>query len=652
MKLFIKLAVGLIALLILAVIILLTTITPNDYKAQIQSQVKKSLNRELLINGDIGWTIYPQLGFSSGEIELNNLQGFNRKQLIKIDNAAIAVQLLPLLKGEIQIGELTLNGVVLNLITNKDGTSNLDNMFPDKTASDAKITAQEEDKNGDTESQGSGFFTLNQAQLAGIDITNALIEVQDLKAGSANKININHLHLGKFSLGQETELSLLTEFSAEKLAAQIDLQAKLIVAADFSSIQLNKLNIQTILTGEEIPNGKITSSVQSNVFYNISTAKADLNDLLLMVDQIQLKGAVSVQTLGKTKVSFTLQGNEWDLNPYLPEETNAAKKTDTSAINAPGSTDAIATEQAEPDLSFLNSLDIKGRLTIAAIKASGLTLDKIDSVIEISGGKAQLKPLKIQLYQGLLTLNGWVDAAKGLNKYQLTSTIKEVQIRPLLSDASQIDFLSGTTALNFSASGKGLTISKIKSGLVGEGDFELLDGALYGVNIPQEIRTLKAKLTGKPIPTEKNVKKTDFASLTGKFRIQEGVVDNDKLLMLSPVMRLDGAGLVDILQESLNYKLSVTPLSKSTAETKLSDLGGITIPLLINGPVSAPKFTLDMEGALQEDLKIKAKQLEEKAKSELKKQQETLQERSQEELKQEGKELEKKMKKELGNFFS
>jgi len=650
MKLFIKLALGLIAVLILAVIILVTAINPNDYKAQIQSQVKKSLNRELLINGDIGWTIYPQLGFSCGEIELNNLKGFNRKQLVKIDNAAIALQLLPLFKGEIKIGELTLNGLVLNLITNKDGTSNLDNMFPDKTAADTKNRAQQENQNAETESQKSGFFTLNEAQLAGINITNALIEVQDLQAGSANKINISYLHLGKFALGKETDLSLLTEFSAQKSAAQIDLQAKLIVAADFSSIQFNKLDVQTILTGKDIPNGKIASSLQSNVFYNIRTAKADLNELVLMVDQIQLTGVLSVQTQDKTKVRFTLQGNEWDLNPYLLKDTTPLKQKDTNAKNAQNSQADIAAEQ-EPDLKFLNSLDIKGTVAIAGLKASGVTLGKIDSVIEVSDGKAQLMPLTIQLYQGVLTLNGWVDGAKGLNKYHLTSALKAVQIRPFLSDTSQIDFLSGTTALNFSASGSGLTVSKIKSGLVGDGDFELVNGALYGINIPQEIRTFKAKLTGKATPTEKNVKKTDFASLTGKFSIQQGVVDNNKLLMLSPVMRLDGMGLVDILQESLNYKLSVTPLSKSTADTELSDLGGITIPLLIIGPFSAPKFTLDMEGALKEELKIKAQQLESRAKEELKKQQETLQEKSQEELKQEGKKLENKMKKELGKFF-
>jgi AsmA protein len=82
MKLFLKLFAGLVVVLIVAVVLLITTIDPNDYKEQIQTQVKKSINRDLAINGDISWAFYPQLGFNSGQIELRNLDGFNRQNLL------------------------------------------------------------------------------------------------------------------------------------------------------------------------------------------------------------------------------------------------------------------------------------------------------------------------------------------------------------------------------------------------------------------------------------------------------------------------------------------------------------------------------------------------------------------------------------------
>jgi|GEM_PF-706140 len=643
MKLFIKLFAGLVALLITTVIVLLTVIDPNDYKEEIQNQVKNTINRELLINGDLSWTFYPQLGVSSGEIELNNIAGFNRKHLLKIENTAIAIEVLPLFKGEIKIGELTLNGLELNLITNKDGSSNLDNMFPEKSQSTAAETAVKQPENIEAENGKPTFFASDKAQLAGVNINNVLIDVQDLKAGSTTKVNIKHIHLGKFVLGQETDLSVVTDLAVAQMKSHIELQSQLIVATDFSSVQLKNFALQTLLTGKDLPNGKISSSINSDIFYDLTSSKADLNKFILQVDKIKLEGMLSVQTKDKTKVRFTLQGNEWDLEPYL---TQAPEKTKTSPQKA-----AQSAPEQEPDLRFLNTLDVKGTLAMAGVQASGLTIGKITASIVINKGKAQLKPLTAQLYQGGLTVNAWVEDANGANKYQLSSKLKDVQIRPLLSDAAEIDLLSGATTLNFSANGKGLTAGKIKSGLVGNGDFKLLDGELYGINIPQEIRTLKAKLTGKPAPTGANIKKTDFASLTGKFSIKNGIVDNNKLLMLSPVMRLDGLGLANILTESLDYKLSITPLSKSDAQTELYDLNGVTIPLLINGPFAEPKFSLDMDGALKEQLKLKAKKLQEKAKAELKNQQQKLQEKSQQELEKEGEKLEQKMKKELSKLF-
>ncbi len=640
MKLLIKLLAGLFALLILAAVTLLIVIDPNDYKEEIQAQVKKSINRELLIKGDLGWTFFPQLGFSSGEIVLNNLDGFNREHLAKIDNAAVGLAVLPLFKGEIQIAEVTVNGLLLNLITNKDGTSNLDNMFPEKT----DLALEQTDQQADAEK--SGVFDASKLQLAGLTIKNAQIEVQDLQAGSTTKVNIDHILLGKFVPGEATDLAVATKLLVAEMDGHLDLQTKLIIAPDFSTVQLNDLKLESEFSGADLPNGKLSSSIRSDIAYDLASSTAKLSDFIVQLDEINLTGDLSVQATDKTKVRFALQGNTWDLSPYMAKPSEkAAEKTDGSAQQT-----APPAEQ-EPDLSFLHDLDVKGTLAIAGIKADDLKIGEIKTNITISQGKAQIKPLSAQLYEGLLTLNAQLADAKGSNSYQIDSQLKDIKIYPLLVDAAGIDLLSGTTAFNFSASGKGLTASKIKSGLVGEGDFTLLDGELYGINIPQELRALKAKLSGQPAPTEEDIKKTDFASLTGQFNISKGIVNNNKLLMLSPVMRLDGAGLADILQESLNYKLSVTPLSKSDAETELQDLRGLTIPLLITGPFTQPKFALDTEGALKEQLKAKADAELQKQKQKLQEKKQQLEEKSQEKIKEKSKELEEKLKNKLGDLF-
>ncbi|MFT6347828.1 MAG: AsmA protein [Psychromonas sp.] len=628
MKLFLKLFAGLVVVLIVAVVLLITTIDPNDYKQQIQTQVKKSINRDLAINGDISWAFYPQLGFSSGEIELRNLDGFNRQNLLKIDQAALGIDLLPLFKGQIKIGELSVNGLVFNLITNKDGRSNLDNMQA-SGAPAPQEKALEEDSSSETTKDG--FFALGNLQLAGININNAQIEIQDLKAATTHKANIKKIQLGQFAPGQETDLSAQAELILDNLQAQLDLQSKFLVATDFSTVELKQFSLTTLLTGEALPNGKIDSSINTDIKYDLNDAKAELTDLIIKLDKIQLSGQLSLQTKQLTTVRFALKGNQWDLAPYLPE---------TSEPTVVISTEKTTAKQAEqePDLSILNSLDINGTLSIEGLKASGVTIGKIDSKIIVNKGKAQLTPLTAELYQGLLTLEASLDENKGSNSYQLSSNLNKVQIRPLLIDAAEIDFLSGTTDFNFAAKGQGLTATKIKTGLTGKGDFKLLDGELYGINLSQQVRILKAKLTAAPQPTEANIKKTDFASLTGNFTIDNGIINNQKLLMLAPVMRLDGNGLADIVKETLDYRLSVTPLSKSSEKTEQSDLSGLVIPLLIKGAFSDPKFTLDTEGAIKERFNMEKKRLEEKLKKEY-----------QQKIEEQKNKLEDKLKDKLGD---
>jgi AsmA protein len=287
---------------------------------------------------------------------------------------------------------------------------------------------------------------------------------------------------------------------------------------------------------------------------------------------------------------------------------------------------------------------------MAGIKIDKVNIGEINKHLIINKGKAQIKSLTAQLYQGLLTFHGEVRDNKGKNNYKIFTKLQNVEIHSLLIDAAGIDLLSGTTQLNFTGKGYGLTPSKIKQRLVGKGDFALLDAELYGIDIHQDIRIFKAKLTGSPQPTTNNIKKTDFASVTGKFSIKKGIINNTKLLMLSPVMRLDGRGLVDILKETLNYKLSITTLSSSKADTSYAELEGITIPLLITGNFTAPHFALDTNSALKKQLKAKRKseqkKLQKKAKKAIKKYQEKLKidKKTEESIKKESKRLEDELK--------
>ena len=90
--------------------------------------------------------------------------------------------------------------------------------------------------------------------------------------------------------------------------------------------------------------------------------------------------------------------------------------------------------------------------------------------------------------------------------------------------------------------------------------------------------------------------------------------------MLSPLLRLKGAGTANIIKETINYKLGVTVVGSLKGQGGATDdqLSGLNIPLKVTGTFAKPKFGLDTSGALKSKLDAEKKKLKQKAKDKLK----------------------------------
>ncbi|WP_413692706.1 AsmA family protein [Pseudoalteromonas sp. KJ10-2] len=785
MKLFLKLALALLLLLVIAVVVVVATVDPNDYKQQIQDQAKNAIDRDLVITGDLGWSLYPLLGFKSGQVTLQNSPEFEEKTLLNVQEAAVSINILPLFSGNIEIGEIVLDGVEFNLITNKDGTTNLDDLTAESTDETATDTAEQETT--DTEEETSSSLDLSKFVLSGINITNATLKVIDHQTDEIQEVAINSLQLEEFAFGQVAHFSLNSSVKNSQVEADIDVNADIFVDADLTTVELTNLTIESdilsdalsgsklntvftsglkyqpetqeldiqaitinntftgdfldgtiyinssdinvvehnqvnlgkltltsSLNGSALQNNQVNSTLETNlaldiakqtakidtfkvnntvkgddvegemnfslqeltisdfqkilikqftidsevtvaaigenkinsdistdISYDLDQQKLSLTSLKTKVDDIELNGKVSFVQQTVPVIRYTLNGNVWNLNPYLPEATESTESAESTT------TSTETSEEVEPDLSILNDLDIKGTLTIAGVLYQDITIGKITNGLTVKDGKATINPLTANLYDGSVSVNASVDENGGKNSYQATTALKNVALLPLLTDAAQVDLLSGTANFNLAASGQGLTSTKIQQGVNAKGDFKVIDGELYGINLPYEIRVFKAKLTGKTIEEDKLVKKTDFASLTGEFTVDEGIADNQKLTMTSPVIRLDGAGTADTIKQTIDYKLGVTPLSKTDESTSYGDLSGVSIPLRIQGSFSDPSFSLDTEGALKEQLEAAKTAVKDTAKEALKDTAKDIlsgEKVSKDDLKEEAKDLKDKLK--------
>jgi AsmA protein len=110
--------------------------------------------------------------------------------------------------------------------------------------------------------------------------------------------------------------------------------------------------------------------------------------------------------------------------------------------------------------------------------------------------------------------------------------------------------------------------------------------------------------------------KTDFSELSASFRIADGVARNDDLSAKSPLLRLAGAGDIDIGNERLDYllKASVVATSKGQGGGELDSLKGLTIPVRLTGPFEKPDWKIELAGLAGEAAKAKVEEKKEELK--------------------------------------
>ncbi|MDI5847352.1 AsmA family protein [Shewanella xiamenensis] len=598
---FIKWLLAILVTFVVAVTLYLTVFfDPNDFKPEVVNAVKKQTGRELVITEDLSWTFFPTVGINLGGVSLSNPEGFTPKSMLEVHKAVAEVELMPLFSKQIEIAQLSLDGAKINLVTRKNGSSSFDG-----------LTGSAADKSS-TPSESS----LSQAKLASIDvggvsITNTQINLIDEAKGQTETVTLKQFTLGAFSLDKLAPIAYELTASLPDMTLSSKGEGQIKLSRDFNQLVIEKLDIVTQVEGDAIPHKKLTAevSVNSQIALDKKQLSADINKFAL--EDISATGKLAVHYAGKVpQINANLQLGDIDLDALLPKSDMAEKQP----VIASTSSQAI-----EPDLTALNGLDARLTLAVKSIKVANLSTQNWLIDLGIKNGVVDLKQLSADLYQGKLMLNAQVDARSKVASYQFDKQISAVQIQPLLKDAAELEVLAGTANFSVKGKGKSLIPEHLKKNLLANGRFEITDGALYGVNIPQMIRSAQAKLKGDMSAETQEERKTDFSSLTGNFSLEHGVAANPDLAMSSPLIRLAGKGSANLLMETLDYRLTTSLVNslKGQGGSGKDALAGIDIPLAITGTFQKPEYALDTQALLNNQLKEETDKAKEKLKDSL-----------------------------------
>ena len=585
MKVIKWLVISILAIGICAVLYLTVFFNINDFKPQIVDAVKQHTGRTLTIDQDLSWSFFPTLGINVGSVAFSNPDNFQPQQMLQVKQAVASVALLPLFSQQVKIDNLTLDGLTLNLITDKKGNSSLDDLSSGSTEKTQSVDAANHKRR----------IPLSSFEVGGVSITNMQINMIDMQTNSEQQFTLKSFTLGQFSLGKFADMAYEFEAELADMALSSSGTGKINVSTNIDKIQISDFSIQNVVEGNHLPNKTVKSSILADFTVALDTKNIELIISQLAIDSIQASAKLTVNYSKKVPViDLNAEFADIDLNALLPKSTeNNASKSEPSQQPA----------ETEPDLSALKGLDLSVSLKAKSIKIDNLSTQNWQLNTTVKQGLIDIKQLTAQLYQGNINMKATIDARNKVPSYQFNNALKGVQIRPLLTDVAEVDLLSGTASFSVQGQGSSLIPAKLKQQLVANGKFEIADGSLYGVNIPQMIRSAQKKLSGDLSAEDKQELKTDFTSLTGDFTLRDGVLTNPNLAMASPLIRLDGKGSANIISQQIDYSL-ITKVVGSLAGQggDNTSLSGIDIPLKITGSFQEPKFGLDTQALLKSKL--------------------------------------------------
>ena len=370
---------------------------------------------------------------------------------------------------------------------------------------------------------------------------------------------------------------------------------------------LPQINASINATGPDLPGKAVSGALSGSASADLTKEQAQV-DLAGKVAGSGIKLRVGVQGFSPPGITFAFDADQLDIDKLLPPPASGG-----------GAAPAAASPEQPFDLTALRTLRLNGTVRIGALTANNIKATSVHADLKADSGRVAVNPLSANLYQGTFAGAATVNAAPATPGFAVKANLAGISVAPLLKDLANNETLEGKGNVALDLTTQGNTVTALKRALNGTSSLRLTDGAVKGIDIAASIRNAKARiggLKGEQTQAADAQQKTDFSELTATFKITNGVARNNDLSMKSPLLRVTGAGEVNIGADTINYlvKASIVGTTKGQGGRDVTDLRGITVPVRITGAFKSPSYKLDFQSMIADSARQK---VEEAVKSQL-----------------------------------
>lgn len=635
-----------VVLLVAAAFVLPMIVDPNDYKEEISAAVSKKTGRDLTIEGDIKWSVFPSIGIELNDVSLSNPGGFGDQPMLDIGEAGISLKFLPLLKRRVEVGEVSMSDVSINLSRKADGKNNWDDLSGAGTSSktpasgtgrgidtftvsgieisNAKVTFDDVDQTTELNKfdlkasnielgrpfnlQGGFTMKLPQHQLAGDVKFGGRVQ----SAADGKRFGIDGLKLafkGQQGAAGDT-MALDATVSAD---ADIDLSKDQAILSDFvlrlydlsvsggltvssltgdpkfaGQLKVAEFNPKTLMKslGLDVPStsdAKALTRLQADMKFTGSIDSADMQNLTANFDQSTIKGNLKIVNFEKPQLAFDFQIDRLNLDDYSPPD---------------GPASGSGSEESDLSVDVFRGFSGGGDFRIAQLVVAGLTATDVSMKMSSDGSIVRFSPVIAKFYGGQHEGDIKIDASGTRPLLTANHGLTGVQVEDLLNDLAGSARLQGTGDFFLQISTDLSNSRTVLQSLSGDIGMSILNGAIVGIDVTETIAAVKA-VVGKQselVSESGKDQKTEFAELTMSGVFNRGILTSDDFLMKSPLLLATGEGSFNLVDESIDYVLK--PVLLGDLGESLGELSGVPVPVKLSGNLYEPDIRVDIVAAL------------------------------------------------------
>ena len=603
-----KLLVGVLGLVLLIVVLVLAAVfIPSPLqKWAVERGATMATGRQVTIGGPFSLRAWPPVEITASDVEIANADWGTAPALARVASLDAKLDLLAYWReGRVQLDRLIVTRPEASLEVAQDGRKNWEfatgkatgttpvaqgspAAIPPFVLGDVRITdgvVAFDDKAAGTSKRAEAIaLAIKQAapdQPVAIDGSLTFQGKQATLAGSVDRPQ------GAVA-GERSPLKLELGVPGATVALDGEIETKAPAAAGALDIRLTAPRELLAWVGATPPNGlPASASLQGQL--DLSASRVALSRMQLQADQLTASGAAAVDLGQPPKVTGDLALGRLDLSPYLASGQTSGAPAETGGKAAAG------WPETPIDLPLPLPVDVDLALHGAGVKAGKIEVGDYATRILADRQQAAVTIDSLAAYGG--TVKGRLAAqASEPPAYTVDLDAGGISVVVATDAITGLHRVDGKGAAKAALTTRGGNVRALVGALNGDASVTVTDGALLGINVAGMLRQI---MTAGLDRSAADTQRTDFAEAGASFRIENGVARTQDLRLVAPVLRLDGAGAVDLPRQTIDMR--VTPKLASTLQGQGATGKPVFqagIPFVLQGPYASPSVRFDLNGTL------------------------------------------------------